>query len=602
MCYFYFSQNFHYQSVSGNTQRNMKVKKNKTFNHYFVQLLIVISIIIIVNIISSKIFTRIDLTNEKRYTLSEATQELLKNVDDIVYFRVFLDGDFPAGFKRLRRETKELLDEFRAYNKNIEYEFINPSSSESVQERNDTYQLLVEQGLNPTNLQVKTKSGLDQQVIFPGALVSYQNSEMPVELLDAQINVPPEAALNNSIQNLEFKFASVISKLIKSVKLNIAFIEGHGELDDQETYDITLALQDNYKVDRLTIDGKINSLVERSLIDSAKQDFNIHPKYAAIIIAKPDSVFSQKDKFIIDQYIMYGGKVLWLLDPVFASMDSIQNKENTISVENNVDLQTQVFNYGVRLNRNLILDLNGLPIPIRTGQVGGQAQIDFFPWYYFPVIMPTLQHPIVKNLNAIKTQFVSSIDTISTKNVRKTILLKTSDYSKVEAVPSMISLRLLTEEPDLIKYSGPPQAIAVLLEGEFQSDFRNRLPQAITTDKEIGFKEKSVPTSMIVVSDGDIIKNQFHIPKGYPLPLGYDQFTGETFGNKAFILNAMNFLTDGPGLISLRSREMKLRLLDKTRISSNRIIWQMINLLVPVIFVILIGVLLVWLRKRKYSR
>ncbi len=216
--------------------------------------------------------------------------------------------------------------------------------------------------------------------------------------------------------------------------------------------------------------------------------------------------------------------------------------------------------------------------------------------------MPTSKHPIVKNLNAIKTQFVSSIDTISVKGLKKTILLKTSDYSKTEAVPSMISLRLLTSDPDIREYPGPPRAIAVLLEGVFQSDFRNRLPQAIITDKEIGFRDKSVPTSMIVVSDGDIIRNQFHIPKGYPLPLGFDQFTGETFGNKDFILNAMNFLTDGPGIISLRSREMKLRLLDKTKISSDRVIWQLINLLVPVIFVLVIGVLLVWLRKRKYSR
>lgn len=580
----------------------MKVTRNKAFNHYFVQLLIVVIIIIVLNIIGSYVFTRIDLTSEKRYTLSESTLELLENVDDVVYFRVFLDGEFPAGFKRLRRETKELLDEFRANNKNIEYEFINPSSSESIQERNATYQLLVEQGLNPTNLQVKTKGGLDQQVIFPGALVSYQNNEMPIELLDAQINAPPEAALNNSIQNLEFKFASVISRLINRNKPKIAFIEGHGELDDQETYDITISLQDNYVVDRLVIDGKINSLVVRSVVDSVTQEYSIKPKYDAIIIAKPDSIYSPKDKFIIDQYIMYGGKVMWLIDPVFASMDSIQSKENTVSIENNLDLQTQLFNYGVRINRDLVLDLNGLPIPIRTGQVGGQAQIDFFPWYYFPVIMPTSKHPIVKNLNAIKTQFVSSIDTLSVKNVRKTILLKTSDYSKTEAVPSMISLRLLTSEPDIIEYPGPPKAIAVLLEGVFQSDFRNRLPQAIITDKEIGFRDKSVHTSMIVVSDGDIIRNQFHIPNGYPLPLGFDQFTGETFGNKDFILNAMNFLTDGPGLISLRSREMKLRLLDKTKISSDRVIWQLINLLIPVIFVLLIGVLLVWLRKRKYSR
>jgi len=273
-----------------------------------------------------------------------------------------------------------------------------------------------------------------------------------------------------------------------------------------------------------------------------------------------------------------------------------------VSVEKNLDLQNQLFNYGVRINRNLILDLNAMPIPIRTGQVGGQAQIDFFPWYYFPIITPTSEHPIVKNLNAVKTQFVSSLDTTSVKNVKKTILLRTSDYTKTEAVPSMISLRLLTEEPDVIKYSGPSQSIAVLLEGKFKSDFKNRLPQSIINDKEIGFKDISVPTSMIVVTDGDIIKNQFHIPQGYPLPLGFDQFTRETFGNKEFILNAMNYLTDGPGLISLRSREMKLRLLDKTKISSNRIQWQLINLLVPVIIVMLIGVLLVWFRKRKYTR
>jgi len=580
----------------------MKTTTNKIRNHYLVQLLIVISLIIIVNIISSYIFTRIDLTSEKRYTLSESTQELLTSVDDIVYFRVFLDGEFPAGFKRLKRETKELLDEFRAYNKNIEYDFINPSSSDNDKERNDTYQLLMEQGLNPTNLQVKTKGGMEQQVIFPGALVSYKNNELPVELLDAQFNLPPEAALNNSIQNLEFKFSTTIKRLINNVKPRIAFIEGHGELNDQETYDITIALQKDYVVDRININGKINSLVSRVLVDSVENIFEINPTYAAIIIASPDSIFSQKDKFIIDQYIMYGGKILWLIDPVFASMDSIQQQENTVAVKKKLDIQTQLFNYGARLNNNLVLDLNALPIPIRTGQIGGQAQIDFFPWYYFPIITPTSQHPIVKNLNAIKTQFVSSISLTSVKNINSTVLLKTSDYSKTEAIPAMISLRMLQEEPNVIEYSGPAQAIAVLLEGEFQSDFRNRLPQAIITDKEIGFREKSVLTSMIVVSDGDIIKNQFHIPQGYPLPLGFDQFTRETFGNKEFILNAMNYLTDGSSLISLRSRETKLRMLDRTKVSESRIKWQLINLFVPLLLVLVLGILLVWLRKRKYTK
>ena len=580
----------------------VKGKSGSIFSSYVLQLIMVLVVIVAVNIIGSYIFTRFDLTSEKRYTLSEETQTLLKEIDDIVYFRVYLDGEFPAGFKRLRRETKELLDEFRAYNKNIEYEFINPSSSENQQERNTTYQLLMEQGLSPTNLQVKTKSGLETQMIFPGALVSYRNNQMPVELLDAQLNVPPEASLNNSIQNLEFKFAEVISSLIKNVKPKVAFIEGHGELDDQETYDISLSLSDNYIVDRVEIDGQINSLVNRTLVDTLSNTYELSPAYAAIIIAKPDSLFSAKDKFIIDQYIMYGGKVLWLIDPVLASMDSIQSQEQTVSVENNLDLQTQLFTYGVKLNNDLILDLNAMPIPIRTGQIGGQAQIDFFPWYFFPVITPTSTHPIVKNLNSIKTQFISSLDTTSAKGIKKTILLRSSDYSRVEPVPGLISLSLLRQEPDPMDYPGPSRPVAVLLEGTFKSDFRNRLPQSILSSKEIGFKEFSEPTSMIVISDGDIIKNQFHIPQGYPLPLGYDQYTRETFGNKEFILNALNYLTDGPGIISLRSREMKLRLLDKTKISSQRTMWEIINIVGPVLIVVLTGLLLVWLRRRRYAR
>ena len=581
------------------------MKKNGSNNQvrtsYILQLIAVIIVLIGINIISSYIYTRFDLTTEKRYTLSFPTQELLKKVDDIVYFRVFLDGEFPAGFKRLKKETKELLDEFRAYNKNIEYEFINPSISDDPNERNATYQLLMEQGLSPTNLQVKTKGGMDSQVIFPGALVSYRNNELPIELLDAQINVPPEAALNNSIQNLEFRFAEVINNLIKNVKPKVAFIAGHGELDDQETYDITLSLQENYIVDRVTIDGQLNSLIKRILVDSLNNEYRISPAYSAIIIAKPDSVFSAKDKFIIDQFIMYGGKVLWLIDPVIASMDSIQLQEQTVAVENSIDLQSQLFTYGVKLNNDLILDLNAMPIPIRTGQVGGQAQIDFFPWYFFPLITPTADHPIVKNLNTIKTQFVSSMDTTAAKGIKKTILLRTSDYSRSDPVPGIISLQLLTEEPEPMKYPGPSMPIAILLEGEFRSDFRNRLPQSIINSEEIGFKEISIPTSMIILSDGDIIKNQFHIPQGYPLPLGFDQFTGETFGNKELVLNALNYLTDGPGLISLRSREMKLRLLDKTKINSNRTLWELVNLILPVIIVVFAGLLLIWARKRKYS-
>ena len=574
-------------------------KRKNIKQNSIIQILLGIAIIILVNIISSFVFTRFDLTSEKRYSLSDATKELLSGLDDIVYFKVYLDGDFPAGFKRLRNETKEMLDEFRAYNDNIQYEFINPSKSQDPKERNDTYLLLIERGLNPTDLQVKNKKGTSQQIIFPGALVTYKAKEIPLELLKTQMGIPPEAVLNNSIQALEFNIANTIKKLSVINKPEIAIIEGHGELDKYEMADITNALSEYYNVERIKINEQLNSLAERSNIDSVKT--RIKNKYETIIIAKPDSAFSDKDKFIIDQFIMRGGKVLWLIDPVFACMDSIKNSESTVGIRNELNLEDQLFKYGVRINSDLVMDLNALPIPLRTGQIGNQPQIDFFPWYFFPIITPLIKHPIVNNLNAIKTEFVSSIDTIGVSGIKKTILLKTSPYSRIVYTPALISLNILREEPDEDIYNKPGQPVAVLLEGEFESAFKNIISPVIANDKEIGFLEKGVPNKMVVISDGDIIRNQLHIPQGYPLPLGYDQFTRQTFGNKELILNVMNYLCDDSGLISIRSRELKLRLLDKTKISNNKLFWQLLNTLLPVLLVIIFGIIWAWVRKRRYA-
>ncbi len=578
-------------------------KNNKNIRRQnYIQLLLVMAVIVMAGMAGSVWFTRFDLTGEKRYTLSPSTKGILTNLNDIVFFRVYLDGDFPAGFKRLRRETKELLDEFRAYNKNIQYEFINPSESENAKERNDTYKLLMEQGLQPTNLQVNTKNGMEQKVIFPGAIVAYREKEIPIELLDAQLNVPPESVLNHSIENLEFKLINAIQRITRKKKPHIAFIEGHGELREKEVWDITQTLKQDYVVDRVAINENINVLTNRFLKDSIHNDYEIVPKYAAIIIAKPDSAFSEKDKFIIDQYLMYGGKILWLIDPVIASMDSIKNSPSTVAIDANLRLQDQLFGYGVRLNKDLIMDLNAMPIPLKTGMMGNQPQISFFPWYYFPLITPISQHPIVRNLNAIKTQFVSSIDTNRVKGVKKTILLQSSNYSRTVNMPAVISLSMLRKKPNESLYKGPPKTLGVLLEGTFKSFYDNRIPPSLMESKEIGFKNHSTQTAMIVVSDGDIIRNQFKIPGGYPLPLGYDQFTKETFGNKEFLLNAINYLTDGSSLISVRSKEVKLRLLNSTLVNNNRVLIQVINVVVPVLVVILAGLLLVWFRKKKYAK
>ncbi|HMM10653.1 MAG TPA: gliding motility-associated ABC transporter substrate-binding protein GldG [Bacteroidales bacterium] len=583
-------------------QSNNKLFKSKDIRRdNLLSFAILLAIIVVVNIISSYVFTRIDLTSEKRYTLAPATKELLRSVDDYVFFRVYLEGEFPAGFKKLRRETKEMLDEFRAYNKLIGYEFINPLATGNARETEETIKTLSDKGLRPTELQVRATDGAQQKIIFPGALVMYRDKELPLDLLDQQLNTPPEMVINNSVQNLEFKLADIIRKLSQLQKPALAFIEGHGELNEAEVHDLTQALLPNYRVDRITIDGRIYALTRRSDPD-ADGKVRILPNYEAIIIAKPNQPFDEKDKFIIDQYIMYGGKVLWLVDPVLASMDSLQMNESTVGVDLDLKLDDMFYKYGVRLNRNFVLDINSASIPLRTGQVGGQAQIEFFRWPYFPLLNQASNHPVVRNINSIKADFVSSIDTIAVENIRKTPLLKTSDYSRISLTPVLISLAMLRENPDPRMYNTPGQTTAYLLEGSFTSLFANRIPPEIADSREIGFRETSKPTAMIVVADGDIARNQFHVPRGYPLPLGFDQYTRRTYGNKDFMLNAISYLADDTRLISIRSREIKMRLLDMNKANANRLQLQVINIGLPILFVVLFGIAMTLRRRKRYQK
>ncbi|MBE6345922.1 MAG: gliding motility-associated ABC transporter substrate-binding protein GldG [Lentimicrobiaceae bacterium] len=579
----------------------MKNERKNLKRSQLLSFAITLIVIVAVNVIGSFVYTRFDLTSEKRYTLSDTSKEILRNLDDYVYFRIYLEGEFPAGFKKLRKETKEMLDEFRAYSKYIDYDFINPSESNDAAERSETYKLLYQSGLNPTELSIQTKEGAQQIVIWPCALVSYQEKELPLDLLDTQLGKSSQEALNNSARNLEYKFISAIKDLSQRKKPNIAFIEGHGELNENEVYDITRSLQKKYSVKRITIDEQITALNGRT--ETADSSIKIGSNYEAIIIAKPTKPFSEKDKFIIDQYIMRGGKVLWLIDPVFATMDSLQAAESTMGNSLNINLDDMFFKYGLKLNKDLLLDYNSAAIALRTGQMGGQAQIEYFRWYYFPLLNAASDNNIVKNINPVKADFVSSIEpVISDSDVQKIPLLKTSDYTKVSAAPVFISLSMLRQAPDQRMFSQKGHNVAYLLKGTFESLYANRMTAGIMESEEIGFKTSSEPTSMIVIADGDIIRNQFHIPKGYPLPLGFDQYTQITYGNKDFIENAVSYLVDGEGLIGIRSRELKIRLLDVNKVNANPIMWQMINVILPSALMILLGFILAVIRKRKYSK
>ncbi|NVO03165.1 MAG: gliding motility-associated ABC transporter substrate-binding protein GldG, partial [Bacteroidetes bacterium] len=513
-----------------------KKKSLKKQNIY--QLLLALLILFLLNLIGYSVFTRFDLTSEKRYSLSDATKKGLKELKDIVYFNVYLEGEFPAGFKRLRNETREMLNQFRAYSDNIHYEFINPSEGNDKKKTKELYQQLVEKGLEPTNLQVKAAEGTKQQIIFPGAIVSYRGKELPLQLLMSQMGTPPEAILNNSIQSLEYNISNVIRKLTVVVKPKLAFLEGHGELNNYDLADVSSTLADYYEVKRVRINHQLNALNGLKVL----------------VIAKPDSVFDEKDKFIIDQYVMKGGKVLWLIDPINASMDSLQKSAETTGVTNQINLDDQLFKYGVRLNPNLIMDLNALAIPIVTGKMGNQPQQNFIPWPFFPLLSPTIKHPIINNLNSVKTEFISTMDTIGQKNIKKTILLTSSKYSRIANTPIAINLNMLRKDPDERMYTKSYLPVAVLLEGKFESVFKNRIPPEIYEDKSIGFKEVCAKDNkMIVISDGDIIRNQLQMSNGnlYPLPLGFDRYTKQQFGNKDFILNCIDYLSDESGLISV---------------------------------------------------
>lgn len=587
----------------------MENKRKNIKRNEITSLFITLAIIVLINIIGSFVYTRFDLTSEKRYTLSDTSKDILRNLEDYVYFRVYLEGEFPAGFKKLRKETKEMLDEFRAYSKFIDYEFINPSESNDQAERQETYKILWQSGLNYYTETVQTNNGMQSIMIWPGIIMSYRENEMAIDLLSGQSGQSQETVLNNTAQDLEFKLISAIKEISTNNKQSIAFVDGHGELSDMEVYDIANTLAKKYLIKRATLNEQLNSLMKRDL--DRDSNIVIKPAFNAIVIAKPTEPFSDKDKFLIDQYIMYGGKVMWLLDAVSADMDSLQNAESTMGLALNLNLDDQLFKYGLKLNRNLLLSYPCAQIGLVTGQ-GASLQSMLLPWYYFPLLSPASEHPIVRNLEAVKADFVSSLEpTTSAPEIQKIPLLKTSDYTKVSSAPVYISLDILNQRPNASMFPQKSMTTAYLLNGVFTSVFENRMPLGITQSAEIGYKEKSVPTSMIVIADGDIIRNQLaqldYAKKnnkriGSPLPLGYDQYTNNTYGNKQFIENAMSYLLEGEGLINIRSRELKIRLLDINKINSSQLSWQLINVVLPSAIMIIFGIVLAILRKKKYTK
>ncbi|MBN2745289.1 MAG: gliding motility-associated ABC transporter substrate-binding protein GldG [Bacteroidales bacterium] len=573
----------------------MKTKQRNKVQSFYSFSILLISIIAL-NIIVQYSFFRIDLTTDKRYSLSESTKEKIKSLEDIIFIKVYLEGDLPADFKMLRNATKELLDEFRAYNTNIQYEFINPSANEDKNERFKVYRQLASEGLAYYSIPVENKDGFAQKTIFTGAQITYNENSIPINLLVSSRSVPTNADINNSIHKLELTLLTAIHYLTTKQPKTIAFTTGHGELDNLEIADFAYELSQSYHVSQVEIHGKINALSKRIAIDSSKSV--IENKFDLIIIAKPDSTFDERDKFVIDQYIMHGGKVIWLLDNINVSMDSLRQKTTTIGLPVELNLDDMLFKYGVRLKQHLVLNRNALEI--------GTAEGALRRWDYFPLALPASKHLITNNINSLKTQFVNSIDTIANGIGKKTVILKTDNNCRLMPSPAIVDVEdIIYRRPNPALYTKPAQNLGVIIEGSFKSNFENRIGDPrIINNPDFHIKFQSPPTKMAFFADGDLIRNQIMEQNSgpFPLPLGYDRFTRKMFDNKKFLLNTVNYMLDDNSLIELRSKEFKIRLLDKTKVTKNRLFWQILNTATPLIFVILMGLLLLIFRNKIYAR
>lgn len=561
-----------------------------------IQLLSLIVAIIGINIIAQFYFGRYDLTTEKRYSVSETTKGIIENIDDIVYVKVYLDGDLPANFKKLKNSTRELLDDLRAYNSNIMYEFINPSEDENKENRQKLYKELVDNGLAYYNIPVENKDGFAQKTVFPSALITYRDKSIALNLLTSNRKVPVDSEIDNSIQTLELKMVNTLGKLTKRRIPSVVFTVDHGELNNYETADIAYELSKMYEVGQIKIGKQLTSLMRRVKIDSVTS--KMIPNFDLLIIAKPTIAFDMKDLFLIDQYIMHGGKVVWAVDAVEANMDSLRYSTSTIGMPVDLGLAEMFFKYGLRLNSNLILNRNALAI--------GTAEGELRTWDFFPHALPVKGSIITNNLSAVKTHFVSSIDTVGSLSIQKTVLLQTDRNSRLMPAPALIDLvDIIYREPNISLYHKPQQPIAVLLEGEFSSVFENRMidPRIMEQKKILDIEYKSVATSQLVISDGDIIRNQLMASAQgkSPYPLGYDRYSKRMFDNKKFLLNSINYMLGDKALIKLRNKQYKIRLLNKDKVANEKLKWQLTNTIVPIGLIIIMGIIIGIIKRRKYA-
>ncbi|MCK0131193.1 gliding motility-associated ABC transporter substrate-binding protein GldG [Flavobacteriaceae bacterium F08102] len=535
--------------------------------------LLVLVALIAVNVLAKKFRFRFDLTQDKRYSLSDLSKSSLKAIEDDAVIKVYLEGDFPAEFNRLQSETKQFLTNIASLNSHIKYQFIDPINLTET---------LIKEGLQPSRLTVQENGVNSELIIFPWATIQYKGKKEIISLLSNDASNGQEGQLENSIAELEYEFTNAIRKVSTERTEKIAILKGNGELDDQYLASFLSDLGQFYKLAPFTLDSVATNPIKTA------QELN---QFDLAIIAKPTEKFSEAEKLTLDQFIMKGGKTLWLLDNTIAELDSLVTG-SSLAMNRDLNLTDQLFTYQVRLNYNLVRDMYAGSIRLADGKLGNQIQYQDYPWHYYPMITTMNNHPINKNVDPVLLKFANTIDTLR-GDIRKTVLLQSSKFSKPRGTPFLLSLNEVDTKPIPTDYNNGYQTLGVLLQGAFTSAYANR----VKPYNYPSFVSKGVPSKMIVIADGDIIANEVY--QGQPLPLSIDKFTRESYGNTTFLLNAVNYLLDD-GLLELRGKKLNLRFLDKKKAFAERSYWQSLNVVLPLLILGVLGFSFSLIRKRIY--
>jgi len=545
---------------------------NKRLKH----ILIVAVVLILLNIMNQGYYTRIDLTKDNRYTIAKVTEGLINKIDKQLLIKVYLEGDFPSEFKRLQIETRQFLEELSAKNSQIKIQFIRPDNQREK---------LINAGMIPSQLTVKENGKLSNAIIFPWAEILYKNKTSKVSLLPNGTSQSQEDQLEKAIENLEFSFSNAFYKLQKEKEKKIAILSGNGELSDIQLYSFLSEVKKKYRLAKFTLD---------SVTTNPKKTLRDLQQFDLAIIAKPTQAFTENEKLVLDQYIINGGKTLWMIENVQADTDSLYTNGSMLAYPRDLNLTDFFFAYGLRVNATLLQDLYAAKIPLATGNLGNKPQFQNLSWFYHPLVLGNPNHAISKNILPVRLRFANQIDTLQ-NNLKKTPLLMSSMLTKKVGTPAIIELNSIAKEPKEEEYSTGFQITGLLTEGVFNSMYTNRV-KPFNIDN---FRKKSLYNKMVVISDGDIGRNQ--LQKGKPFDLARDKWTDEQFGNKEFLLNAVDYLLDDNGLIELRNKNIQINLLDKKRAYQEKTYWQFINITLPLLILITFGFIFHYLRKRKYS-